>query len=172
MDTRQKRSLGLRVGLIALTLVWLASSRFGLPSPADAGFGATSIGTQPNLEVLAPYKGKVILVNLFATWCGPCLAEIPDLVKLQAAHPKDLVIVGLQVMDIGGEPLPDFRARLGINYPLIDANDNLDVERAFGAPAYLPVSIILDRTGTVVATLTGRTRLEEFERIINSQPSR
>jgi thiol-disulfide isomerase/thioredoxin len=160
MDARQKRSLALRVALIAVTLAWLAVTRFAGPSDAEI---AETMGTQPNLEILAPYKGKVILVNLFATWCGPCIAEIPDLVRLQNSH-SDLAIVGLQVMDIGGEPLPEFRTRLGINYPTIDANDNAEVERAFGAPDVLPMSYILDRTGRIVATLTGRTTFDEFER--------
>jgi thiol-disulfide isomerase/thioredoxin len=159
MDSRQKRSLALRAALIALTVVWLASNRFGLPSHSDEN---ESEGRLVELEILAPYKGKVILVNLFATWCGPCIAEIPDLVKLQAAHPE-MAVVGLQVMDIGGEPLDTFRARLGITYPLIDANDNPDVERAFGSPDVLPMSYILDKDGHIAAVLTGRTRLEEFQ---------
>ena len=160
MDSRQKRNLGLRIALIGATLIWLIFSRFGSPSPAEE---ATDIGRQVELDVLTPYKGKVVLVNLFATWCGPCIAEIPDLVRLQNGH-ADLAVVGLQVMDIGGEPLPAFRARLGINYPTIDANNNLDVEKAFGAPDVLPTSYILDRGGRIVATLTGLTTFEEFER--------
>lgn len=160
MDTRQKRSLGLRAALIAATLAWLAFSRFGGPSDAEI---AKTEGTQPNLEILSPYKGKVVLVNLFATWCGPCIAEIPDLIRLQNSHP-DLAVVGLLVTDVGGEPLTTFRARLGINYPTIDANDSLAVEKAFGAPDVLPMSYILDREGRIVATLTGRTRFEDFER--------
>ena len=160
MDARQKRSLGFSAALIVATVAWLAFSRFGGPSDAEI---ARTEGSQPNLEILTPYKGKVILVNLFATWCGPCIAEIPDLVRLQNSH-ADLAVVGLQVMDIGGEPLPAFRSRLGINDPTIDANDNLDVERAFGAPDALPISYILDRTGRIVATLHGRTSFEEFER--------
>lgn len=164
MDTLQKRSLGLRVALVAAVLIWLASTRFGLPSPSEESGGP--VGTRPAIEALAPYKGKIVLANLFATWCGPCLAEIPDLIKLQAAHPNDVAVVGLQVMDLNGEPLADFKARLGINYPLIDANNDLEVEKAFGAPDYLPVSVILDRNGTVVAVLTGRTSLAEFERQI------
>lgn len=159
MDTFQKRSLGLRAALIAVTLAWLAFSKFGRQSPAEE---AQDIGRKVEVQALAPYKGKVILVNLFATWCGPCIAEIPDLVKLQNSH-ADLAVVGLQVMDIGGEPLPAFRQRLGINYPTIDANDNLEVEKAFGAPDVLPMSYIVDREGRIVATLTGRTTFEEFE---------
>ena len=160
MDALQKRSLGLRGALIAVTLGLLALTRFGGPSDEEI---AKITGSQPDLAILAPYKGKVILVNEFATWCGPCIAEIPDLVRLQNAH-AGLAVVGLQVMDIGGEPLPAFRARLGINYPTIDANDNPEVERAFGAPDVLPMSFVLDRDGRIVATLTGRTAFEEFER--------
>jgi thiol-disulfide isomerase/thioredoxin len=160
MDSLQKRSLGFRLALIAATLALLAFSRFGLSSPADE---ARDAGREVQIAALSPYKGKVILVNLFATWCGPCIAEIPDLVRLQNAH-ADLAVVGLQVMDVGGEPLPAFRARLGINYPTIDANDNPEVQRAFGDPDVLPVSYILDRSGRIVATLEGRTTLEEFER--------
>ena len=159
MDVRQKRSLVLPIALVALTVAWLASTRFGLPGEGEH---SDDEGRRVELEILAPYKGKVILVNLFATWCGPCIGEIPDLVKLQAAHP-DLAVVGLQVMDIGGEPLDAFRARLGITYPLIDANDNAEVEQAFGSPEVLPMSYILDKDGRIAAVLTGRTRLEEFE---------
>ena len=160
MVWRPSNSLALRLALIAMTIVWLAMSRFGGPSDAEI---AQTMGSEPNLEILTPYKGKVVLVNLFATWCGPCIAEIPDLVRLQNAH-ADLAVIGLQVTDVGGEPLPAFRARLGINYPTIDANDNPDVERAFGAPDVLPMSYILDRQGRIVATLVGRTSFEEFEK--------
>jgi len=160
MDPLQKRSLGFRLALIGATLAVLAFSRFGLSSPAEE---AKDVGRQVEIGALAPYKGKVILVNLFATWCGPCIAEIPDLVRLQSGH-ADLAVVGLQVMDVGGEPLPAFRARLGINYPTIDANDNPEVQRAFGDPDVLPMSYILDRSGRIVATLEGRTTFEEFER--------
>ena len=158
MDASRKRSVGLSIGLVAATVVWLALTRFG-PDPS-----AELIGRRPNLEVLAPYKGKVTLVNLFATWCGPCIFEMPDLDKLQAAHPTDLAVVGLQVDDKGGTPLPAFAQRVGVTYTLIDANDNPDVEREFGAIEVLPVSILIDRSGAIVGARTGGTTLAEFER--------
>lgn len=158
MDARRKRSLALTIALIVGTVVWMASTRFG---PAD---DTSALGARPHLAALAPFEGKVTVVNLFATWCSPCIAEIPDLVTLQAAHP-DIAVVGLQVSDPNGEPLDRFRGRLGITYPTIAGSDDFDleVERAFGVTDVLPMSYLLDRSGTVVATFTGRTRLTEFE---------
>jgi thiol-disulfide isomerase/thioredoxin len=156
MDASRKRSLGFPIALIVATVAWMSLTRFG---PAD---DLAALGTRPRLAVLAPYAGKVTLVNLFATWCCPCIGEFPVIVKFQAAHP-DIAVVGLQIADPNGEPLDTFRARLAITYPLIDANDNLEVDRAFGATDVLPMSYLLDQTGTIVQTFTGRTRLTEFE---------
>jgi thiol-disulfide isomerase/thioredoxin len=172
MDARRKGSLAVTIPILIATVVWLASTRFGQPDPAVAG---SLIGTRPNLDItlkddagrevsLASFhqSGKTVIFNYFATWCAPCLAEIPDLIALQNARP-DVVVVGLLVTDPVGQPLPAFRQRLGINYPLLDANDSLETEAALSSPEFLPVSVIVDPTGKVTGVLNGRSTRAQFE---------
>ena len=97
---------------------------------------------------LAEYKNKVILLNFWATWCGPCRAEIPDLVQLQNKYKDQLQIIGLVVDDDDPDAIKKFADQFGINYPVAIATDALRVEYG-GIPA-LPTSFLLDAQGRVV----------------------
>lgn len=97
---------------------------------------------------LAEYKNKVVLLNFWATWCGPCRAEIPDLVGLQNKYKDQLQIIGLVVDDDDPDPIKKFVDQFGINYPVAVATDALRVEYG-GIPA-LPTSFLLDAQGRVV----------------------
>jgi thiol-disulfide isomerase/thioredoxin len=97
---------------------------------------------------LADYKGKVILLNFWATWCGPCRAEVPDLVELQNKYKDQLQIIGLVVDDDDQEAIKKFIDEYGINYPVANAPDELRLEYG-GIPA-LPTSFVLDTEGRVV----------------------
>ena len=76
------------------------------------------------------HKGLAV-VDFWATWCGPCRAEIPDLVALQQAYPDDLVVLGLSVDD-PVEKLKPYAAQYHINYPVLVGNGREDVQDAFG----------------------------------------
>ena len=80
---------------------------------------------------LASFKGKVILLNFWATWCGPCKAEIPSLVELQTQYADDLVVLGFSVDDTV-EKMKPYAAQYKINYPLLVGNGREDVQEAFG----------------------------------------
>src|SRR5215470_2810979 len=67
---------------------------------------------------LADYKSKVILLNFWATWCGPCRSEIPDLVELQNKYKDQLQIIGLVVDDDDEDAVKRFAEKYGINYPI------------------------------------------------------
>ncbi len=80
---------------------------------------------------LAAFKGKVILLNFWATWCGPCKAEIPSLVELQEQYGDDLVVLGFSVDD-PVEKMRPYAEEYKINYPLLVGNGREDVQEAFG----------------------------------------
>lgn len=97
---------------------------------------------------LAEYKGKVILLNFWATWCGPCRAEIPDLVELQNKYKDQFQIIGLVVDDDDEEAVKKFVADSDINYPVALASDEVRLE--YGGIVALPTSFVLDAEGRVV----------------------
>ena len=109
-------------------------------------FQLTGLDGQP--VTLAGSKGKVILLNFWATWCGPCRAEIPDLVELQNKYKDRLQILGLVVDDDDAEAIKKFVEKFRINYPVAVATDGLRLEYG-GIPA-LPTSFVLDEEGRVV----------------------
>jgi thiol-disulfide isomerase/thioredoxin len=115
------------------------------PDPAP-DFKLTSLDGKP--VMLASSKGKVILLNFWATWCGPCRAEIPDLVGLQNKYKDRLQILGLVVDDDDQDAIKEFSERFGINYPVAIAGD--DIRMRYGGIAALPTSFVLDAEGRIV----------------------
>ena len=115
------------------------------PDPAPE-FKLAGLDGKP--VTLAGSKGKVILVNFWATWCGPCRAEIPDLVELQKKYKDRLQILGLVVDDEDLDAIKKFAARFGINYPVALATNDIRIQYG-GIPA-LPTSFVLDSEGRVV----------------------
>jgi cytochrome c biogenesis protein CcmG/thiol:disulfide interchange protein DsbE len=97
---------------------------------------------------LAGAHGKVILLNFWATWCGPCRAEIPDLIELQTKYKDRLQIIGLTVDDDDPDAIKKVVAKTGINYPVAIAPD--EVRMKYGGIAALPTSFMLDSEGRVV----------------------
>jgi len=98
-------------------------------------------------------RGKVTLVNFWATWCGPCRAEIPDLIKLQARYADDLVVIGVSADEGGSQIVEDFATEFGINYPIVMQTPELT--SAFPGVMALPTSFIVDPDGRVVQTHVG-----------------
>ena len=88
---------------------------------------------------LDSFKGKVILINFWATWCGPCKAEIPSLVELQEEYAGDLVVLGFSVDD-PAEKMKPYAEEYKVNYPLLVGNGREDVQNAFGPLLGIPVS--------------------------------
>ncbi len=97
---------------------------------------------------LADAHGKVILLNFWATWCGPCRAEIPDLIELQNKYKDHLQIIGLTVDDDDPAAIKKVVEKTGINYPVAMASDEVRVQ--YGGIAALPTSFMLDSEGRVM----------------------
>jgi thiol-disulfide isomerase/thioredoxin len=105
-------------------------------------------GLDGKAVTLAGSKGKVILLNFWATWCGPCRAEVPDLVELQNKYKDRLQILGLVVDDDDRDAIKKFVEKFSINYPVAVATN--DIRLQYGGIPALPTSFVLDSEGRVV----------------------
>jgi thiol-disulfide isomerase/thioredoxin len=106
-------------------------------------FRASTVeGTELSDESL---RGKTVLINFWATWCKPCVKEMPELESLWRTHgPDNFVIIGIAV-DGTDESVAEFARTRGVTYPIVRANSTID--RAFGRPALLPTSYLYGPDG-------------------------
>jgi cytochrome c biogenesis protein CcmG, thiol:disulfide interchange protein DsbE len=115
---------------------------------------------------LADYKGKVVLLNFWATWCGPCEKEIPQFIELQnQCGPKGLQIVGLS-MDDSDKPVHAFYERVKMNYPVAVAD--ADLGQRYGGVFGLPVNFVIGRDGRIVAKFVGATDIATIRKALSS----
>lgn len=111
----------------------------------------------------ASLRGKVTIVNFWATWCAPCRAEIPDLIALQEKYRDQLQVIGISEDEAGVDVVKRFAAEHEMNYPI--AMSSPELETLFPGIAALPTSFIIDREGRVVQKHVGilTARLTEQE---------
>ena len=116
---------------------------------------------------LNQHRGKYVLVNFWATWCGPCRIEIPDLVRLnQHFDHNEVVIIGVS-LDKNGTPdelriqLEKFVKEYKIDYPIFLDNEGL-VHKKYGSFAYVPATFLIDRHGQVAQSYLGVKSFREF----------
>ncbi len=149
----------LRGALFALLLVFS-----GLACAAD--FSLRDI--QGKTHHLADYRGKWVLVNFWATWCPPCLKEIPELISLHDAHhDKDLVVIGI-AMDSGSrKKIANFARKHGISYPVV-VGDRKNTAQ-FGVLEVLPASYLYNPGGGLVSYHDGEVTRENIEAYISKK---
>ncbi len=126
---------------------------------------------------LAQYKGKVVLVNFWATWCEPCFVEIPWLIEIQQKYAdKGFTILGVDVDDEGKAAVVPFIAKerfnvngqkLPMNYPILLGDDA--VADKFGGLLGYPTSFLISRDGKIVKKVQGLISYEELTKAIESQ---
>jgi cytochrome c biogenesis protein CcmG/thiol:disulfide interchange protein DsbE len=113
---------------------------------------------------LADFKGKVLVLNFWATWCPPCREEIPDFIETyRELKDQGLEILGVSVDNIGVPELSDWVARAGINYPVALAT--MDIVRDYEPGDYIPASIVVDRSGQIRFRKTGVLDKETIVRL-------
>ena len=120
------------------------------PKPVGA-FEATAIDGRRVSP--AAWRGKVTLVNFWATWCPPCRAEVPDLVALQQKYGDQLQVIGVSVDEAGTDVVRAFADEHRINYPVVMLTP--DIEQVFGRVYALPTTFVIDREGRIVQKHVG-----------------
>ena len=113
---------------------------------------------------LAALKGKVVLLDFWATWCGPCKIEIPWFVEFQNKYGKDgLQVVGVSTDDTAAKLKP-YVAQMKMNYLVLQGLDHDDMQDAFGPMLGIPVTAIISRDGRLCAKHTGLSSKDVIER--------
>jgi thiol-disulfide isomerase/thioredoxin len=133
-----------------------------------AAQGFTLEDIQGKTHRLDDYRGKWVLVNFWATWCSPCLDEIPELISLHNAHQdKDLLVIGI-AMDSGSrKKVADFTVAHGMSYPVVMGDRKITAQ--IGAVDVLPVSYLYNPKGEQVSYQAGELTRASVEAYIKKK---
>jgi peroxiredoxin len=171
------RGLGAAALAAALALVPGCSKQGGSGAGGGRGgaLGHGEIGTRapafslPDLDgkvvSSSSYAGKVVILDFWATWCGPCRLEVPHFVNLQSKYgSQGLVVVGLSIDQGGAADVQPFADEFHVNYPILFADEGTTSD--YGGIAGIPTTFVIDRSGKVVKRFIGYTPPEVFEETI------
>jgi thiol-disulfide isomerase/thioredoxin len=111
---------------------------------------------------LSDFKGKVVILDFWATWCPPCRAEIPHFVELQKQYgDQGLVVIGMSLDEGGPNVVSSFAKEQGINYPVVIGNQ--DIATQYGGIEGIPTTFVIDGDGKIVSKHVGFTDKSVFE---------
>jgi cytochrome c biogenesis protein CcmG/thiol:disulfide interchange protein DsbE len=139
-----------------------------LPEPSVLDSGPAPDFALPEMEgrlvQLSDLKGKVVLLNFWATWCPPCQVEMPSFVDMQRKYRDRGFTVVAVSLDGGWEPVRSFAGSLKPNFPIVLGND--EMTQTFGGIAALPETFLIDREGAIRSRHTGLVSTGEYEQRI------
>ena len=159
-------------GTVALALLglYIAGRRTAQKPKATASGNLAPDFTITDIEgkklALSDYRGKVVLLDFWATWCTPCREEIPHFVEMQQKYgPKGFQVVGIS-MDDDAKPVKAFYQEYKMNYPVAVGDDKL--AESFGGVLGLPVNFIIDSDGRIVRKFVGATEVSTFDKEVEA----
>jgi thiol-disulfide isomerase/thioredoxin len=113
---------------------------------------------------ISDYRGKWVVINYWATWCNPCIREIPALNDLAKYYKDKVVVLGVNVDNLSNQILRNLGQDYRVKYPFLRA---FPIQRWGGKPQSIPVTYILDPKGRLYKTLTGPQTLANFQAAMN-----
>ena len=138
------------------------------PNAKPANLNFTLKDLNGNDVTLSAYKGKVILLDFWATWCGPCKVEIPGFIELYTRYrSQGLQVLGFDVDD-SIPILKRYVQQMNMNYPVLIGQGREDVLEAYGPMIGLPTTVIISRDGKICSRHTGLTEKATFEEAIKA----
>lgn len=147
----------------------LEESPFPTPAVAPAA-GLSWIDLRGRRQDLSAYRGRIVVLNFWATWCAPCKKEMPDLAAIQ----RDYGVYGVQVVGASADTTAEsehvlgFARRTRINFPVV-LGATTDQMQALGLGIALPATAVLDEDGHVVARFNGLVRKRQLEEVLDRQ---
>lgn len=146
-----------------MKMLWIFAFLLLVPASSMASENWSLTDTNGKMVRLSDYKGKWVLVNFWATWCPPCLAEIPH---LNAMKRKNIVVIGIAVSYSGANEVLDFMKDKKITYPVVLGNE--DVAAKFGGIDSLPTTFLYSPDGMLVGQHEGQLTQEDISKLTAS----
>ena len=162
--------------LVAVGLALAFAKWNSLPSPTQGGASAATPASQgaaadfsgrdlmgSGVVQLSKLKGKVVLLDFWATWCPPCRRELPELVELQESYrAQGLVVVGASVdQQVGPDGVKEFAQNWHINYPMLMATQEMAMQ--YGGIQAIPTTFLIGKDGMIIKNYVGGQPKETFE---------
>lgn len=160
-----KRTL-IIVAVVAVVFAWILLR----PPTVNNHSGTGALRAAPEFTLtdldgkkisLSAFRGRVVLLDFWATWCAPCKEEIPHFIDMQTRYgDRGLQVIGVS-MDDDQKPVRDFQQQFRMNYPVVMGNSEMASQ--YGGTFGLPITFVIDSNGSIVARHIGQTKAEVFE---------
>lgn len=125
----------------------------------------TLLDTKGKKISLSDYKGKIVIVDFWATWCGPCRRGIPDLVNIQKSYKDKVVVIGISLDRETKEDVVPFMEAFEINYPIVFGTQKVTTD--YGGVSAIPTSFVIDQAGNIVDKHVGLVDKATYTKVID-----
>jgi len=156
------RNFYLSVSIAVTGILWFAVPLFQAEAATTAAPEWQLNDPDGQTVKLSDFKGKVVILDFWATWCPPCKAEIPGFIELQKRYAaQGLTVVGVSLDTAGAPVVKSFMKRVGMNYPVVIGDEKTAAD--YGGISAIPTTFVLDRNGNIVRSHQGFASQVVFE---------